>query len=269
MVYFINQGLDKDMKQKTDYKWLLAIVAVFVLAILLADPIKSFIQRQIKKQSLRTFYTQLSRAENQKQWSTLYDFLPNSTRRFVSRDQYVRSQSSNPNIPYSSQTVVNRMEINGDNGTVNRTKTMCRTSDCTGNNKTVDTSDKIYIYKNGKWSMLENEPSEKALSIAYFMYANSGSKTNQQNAINKWSNYGVVTADYAVHNFALSLDNDSSEMVKAENWVEEYKANQNKSVVIQRQIPLPEFNPPRLQIKQPQQTNCYPNGIGGFNCTTY
>lgn len=244
------------------------LCAVFII-IGLFNPAKSFIQSQIKKQSLRTFYTKLSTAENQKNWSALYDFFPNSTKRFVNKDQYVIFQSKNPNIFYSSKTVINNINVNGETGIVNRTKTLCLTSECTGNTKMVDTSDKTYVYKNGKWSMLESEPSEKALSLAYFMYANSGTKTDQQNAINKWSNYGVTTADYAVYNFALFLDNDSTKMAETENWVENYKANQNKRVIIQKQIPLPEFNPPRLQIKTPQQTNCYPNGVGGFNCTTY
>lgn len=247
---------------------LIALILIIATAVLF-DPVKNFVQLQIKKQSLRTFYTQLSTAENQKQWSTLYDFLPNSTRRFVSRQQFMNYAPKSPNLPYSARTTVNSIVINGDIGKVNRTTIQCVTVECTGSNQKVDTSDRTYVFVKGKWNVPENEPTEKALSIAYFMYTNSGSKTNQQNAINKWSNYGVASADYAVHNFALSLDNDSSEMVKAENWVEEYKTNQNKRVVIQRQIPLPEFNPPRLQIKQPQQTNCYPNGIGGFNCTTY
>lgn len=261
-----------DNKTKTTHSplnYLLVVLLSIVAVIVFADPIKNFAQLQIKKQSLRTFYTQLSSAENQKNWSTLYDFLPNSTRRFVSRQQFMSYASKNPNLPYSARTTINSIEMNGDVGRVNRTTIQCLTAECTGVNQKVYTYDQTYVFVNGKWNVPESEPSEKALSLAYFMYANSGTKTDQQNAINKWSNYGVATADYAVHNFALFLDNDSAKMAETENWVENYKANQNKRVIIQKQIPLPEFNPPRLQIKTPQQTNCYPNGVGGFNCTTY
>lgn len=243
------------------------LLCVLLIVIVLLDPIKNFVKLQIKKQNLRTFYTQLSTAENQKQWSTLYDFLPNSTRRFVSRQQFMSYAPRNPNLPYSARTTINNIEINGDVGKINRTNIQCVTAECTGSNQKVDTSDRTYVFINGRWKIPENEPSEKALSLASFMSTIS-TKTEQQNAINKWSSYGVSNVDYAIHNFALFLDNDSIKMAETENWVENYKANQNKRVIIQRQIPLPEYKTPEM----PKTTRCHTTGFGQFantTCTTY
>lgn len=263
----------KSMKNNNQAKWPIVIIGILILALIFSNPVNDFLHAQIKKQSLRKFYTQLSTAENSKNWSALYDFLPNSTKRYISREQYVSFQSKKPNLPYSSKTTINNITITGDNGVINRTTIQCLTSDCTGTNRKVDTADRSYIYQNGQWKMPEVEPSEKALNLAYFMYANSGTKTDQQKAVSNWSSFGVINADYAVHNFALFLDNDSSEMAKAENWVETYKANQNKPVVIQRQIPMPVFNEPKLVVPPAPQiktTHCTPDFFGGgVTCTSY
>ena len=263
----------KSKENRSPLSYIIVALLLIVCTVVLADPIKNFVQLQIKKLSLRTYYTQLSTAENQKNWSSLYNFLPNSTKRFVSREQYVSFQSRNPNPPYSSKTTINRLSITGDNGIINRTTVQCLALDCTGTNQKIDTSDRTYIFQNGQWKMPEIEPSEKALSLAYFMYANSGTKADQQKAVSNWGNFGVANADYSLHNFALSLDFSSDEMAKAENWVETFKANQNKPVVVQRQIPMPVYNPPRLVIPPAQQiktTHCTPDFFGGgVTCTSY
>lgn len=263
----------KSKKRQTPLNYLLIGLVVIVAAIVLSDPINNFVHAQLKSMSLRAFYTQLSTAENNKNWSMLYDFLPNSTRRYVSREQYVSFQSKKPNQPYSSKTTINSLTVNGDNGVINRTTIQCLTSDCAGSKRKVDTADRSYVYQNDRWKIPEVEPSEKALNLAYFMYNNSGTKADQQKAVNNWGNFGIINPDYSVHNFAIVLDYDSSEMAKAENWVETYKANQNKPVIIQRQIPMPVYNPPRLVVPPAQQiktTHCTPDFFGGgVTCTTY
>ncbi|MCX6726233.1 MAG: hypothetical protein NTY75_00240 [Candidatus Shapirobacteria bacterium] len=251
------------MKQKTDYKWLLAIVAVLVLAIVFADPIKNFVQFQIKMQSLRTLYIQLASAFDQKRWSDYYDLSLQSAKRYVSRDQFANYMTNHS--AYSSKSTINNTNITENTGTVSSTIVLCLSLDCSGGNKKVETLEKTYIYENGKWKTPpENEPSEKALNNAEIAFTNN-SKEKINDGIQTWSRYGVSSLNYAIHNYALYLDQNPEELTKLANYNEQYK---KKKTVI-RQIPLPEYNPPRLQIKQPQQTNCYPNGVGGFNCTTY
>jgi hypothetical protein len=251
------------MKQKTNYKWLLAIVAIFILSILLADPIKNLVDSQIKKNSLRTLYTQFSYAFDRKQWSNYYELSLQSAKRFVSRDQFSNYMTNHS--AYSSQTTINSIDVKENIGKVSSTVVLCLSSDCSSNNKKVETLEKTFIYENGKWrTPPENEPSENALNNAEIAFTNN-SQEKIDEGIQIWSRYGVNNLNYAIYNYALYLEQNHEELIKLSKYNEQYK---NKKTAT-RQIPLPEYNPPRLQIKQPQQTTCYPNGVGGFNCTTY
>lgn len=252
--------------------YILVALLLIIATVVLVDPIKKFVQLQIKKQSFRTFYNRISSANDKFDWSTVYDYLPTSTRKFVSKSQYVsKMQKYNP---YSRSTVVHSFEIDNNTGKVSRTITTCLTQECTGTNKDVFNGEIQYIYNNGQWSIPDETPTSKALENSAFIYSHS-SKDDLATFVKNWSYYGVSTPDYMINNYALNLDQNPVLMAKVENWIENFKANQNKQVIIQRQIPLPEYNTPKLQVPQmqmPKTTHCYTTGFGQFasvNCTTY
>lgn len=250
--------------------YVLIALLLIVITILLADPIKDFIQLQIKKQSLHSFYNRLASANDKFDWSAVYDYLPPSTKKFVSRDQYVGRLQKN--TTFSRSTVAHSFEIDGNIGKVSRTITTCLTQECTGTNKDVFNGEIQYIYNNGQWSVPDELPTSKALENSAFLYSHL-SQDDMATFVKNWSYYGVSTPDYMINNYALSLDQNPVLMAKVENWIENFKANQNKPVVIQRQIPMPVYNPPRLVVPRATQiktTHCTPDFFGGgATCTTY
>lgn len=245
--------------------FLILVVLVFLFNF---DSIKKTIQYQLKIFSLRQFYSNISNIEKQWNWSSYYEFLPNSTKKFVTKNQFM-VYISKLKKPFSNNIIINNIKIDGDTGIINRTRTVCATSLCTGNDKSIDTSNEIYYYVNGYWKIPEEIPSDRAYKAAYFMATNSN-KEQQEDGMKTWCSYDVYTLDYSIYNFALFLDKNQDELVKAENWVENYKADQNRQANTRTVIKyLPSFPMTVPTFSMPKTTHCRPDYMGGVTCTTY
>lgn len=239
---------------------------VFVIVLIFIDPIKNSVQLKVKEVSLQTFYKQLSSANDKFNWSAIYDYLPASTKKFVSRDQYISSMQK-VNY-YSRSTVIHGFKVIENKGIVSRTITTCLIQECTGDYKNITDGDIQYIYDNGQWIVPDTIPSEKSLEIVNKLYGiiDQNSKEKLQNG---WGFYGVKSDDFVIYNYALYLDKNPSEVAKAENAINQYNLNQQKTVNIPAPVyhPVPLIIPPAPQIKT---THCTQDAFGGgISCTTY
>ena len=246
--------------------FLILVVLVFLFNF---DSIKKTIQYQLKIFSLRQFHSNISNIEKQWNWSLYYEFLPNSTKKFVTRSQYI-NYMSNLKKPFSTNIVINNIKIDGDTGIINRTRIECATSSCNGNDKSIDTFDRVFFYTNGYWKIPEEIPSDRALNISSFEFVEFVSETNKQNSIKNWGKYGVFNLNYAIYNFALSLDNNPEQMIKEENLIENYKADKNRQANTRTVVKyLPSFPMTVPTFSMPKTTHCRPDYMGGVTCTTY
>ena len=222
---------------------------------------------EVKKQELTKFYNDISTAQENQDWSTIYDLaVPKFVKDNISKDQFITNQkmSANKDKIVSQNTIVNSVVVNGDDGIVDRTIVTCKTQECTGNNRKVDNAKKQYVYVNGKWQMPDPKPSEKALTASSYIYMNV-SATDQKKFISDYG-YGSNSTTFAINNFALFLDQYPDNLAITEAWIDKNKAERSRPVV-NYQPPAINYQPPAI-IQQPQNPiNCTSNTIGNYTYT--
>ncbi len=251
--------------------------AIFGVSVTLNIPAK--IEAQIKQQSLHGFYSKIASVTDKQDWSKLYDLESEPLKNKVTRDEftaYMNSSIKGKTLLYlgnkwygtgtifSQQTTINNVQINKDNGIVNSTVVICRTKVCTGNGYKKATNKSDFVYVNGKWQMVNQPPSDRALKVAIWQYQGSVSQDatdysqyfnspnqgktvwdatqkkyviqNQTKApnleedfINLWG-YGSKDANFAINNYAINLDQDSEQLIYQENLMQQEEAQKNRPV---------------------------------------
>ncbi len=99
---------------------------------------------------------------------------------------------------------------------------------------------KEYVYVDGKWQMPDPKPSERALKAATFDYYNE-SPNDQKTFIENWG-YSVNNENFAIKQYALSLDRDLGSLISEETRIEKYKTDQaNKPKVIYQPQYIPVY----------------------------
>lgn len=241
---------------------------IFLAVFVFGDNIKEFINIQTKKHSLREFYTQLSSAYDQKQWSDYYDFYPQSIKRFVPEYDFEFYFTNEKEHTYSTRTIIQNIEINENIGKVTGKQIDCLSSDCTGSNQNMTEGSRTFIYENNKWKIPEEEPSVEALSKSKYLITNE-LEENRIERIKNFSYFGYINLEYAIHNYAIYLDNNPEQMAAVDNWIETYKASlvrQNTRVVYLRpSVPMPATP----TIKPLERVTCRNIGNGSITCTNY
>lgn len=106
-----------------------------------------------KKQKLEKFYSEISTATDKRDWSKLYELVPQSVRSGVSKSEFIayNNSQSEKNKTVSEQTIVNNIQVNGDSGIVDRTRVICLSKECTGDNRKEENAKREYVYIDGKW----------------------------------------------------------------------------------------------------------------------
>ncbi len=243
-------------------------------------------ETEIKKQALAKFYNEIITAQDKQDWATLYVHVRQSVRDNVTKEQFIayqqaqllnqkqvysKSQGKVIDAFVSKNTIVNNIEINGDNGTIDRTIITCITKECTDGNRQEDSAKKQYVYIKGKWQIPDPEPSERALKAANYGYQNS-SKNDQKDLINDFG-YGSDSSTYTVRNWAVSLDGNLEELIRVETIVEQDKLDRSRPIYNQQpaqiiQQPAPIINQPAPIIQQQTYPrNCTSNTIGNYTYT--
>jgi hypothetical protein len=259
-----------EMKNKQNKKkglnnfFKVSIVLIVVLVITVSsDSIKEKIQYQLKSNSLKNFYSNYASLQRQKNWSEVYELLPSSIKKFVTKNEYIKYSKGF----YSINTTLNKFQINGDSAITNRTITACSTSSCNSNNKIVDTADEELEYQNGKWEFARKTPTDRAYEVAYFLFTNRDEK-EKEFYVKAWSFFGTNSLSYAINNYALYLDKNQDELIKSETTMNEYLANrakQNSTRTVVKTVPI--FSAP--VVSMPKTTHCRSDFMGGITCTTY
>lgn len=228
------------------------------------EPLKIVDETEVKKQALTKFYSELSSANDKKDWAKLYTLAPQSVRGNVTQDQYVSYQKSIKNQPTYRSTTVHSIKVDGNKGTVERTLVICVTKECIGDNRKEDKAKREYVYTDGSWQIPDPEPSERASKAVAYLYVTM-SEDEQKKLIND-NGYGSDSVSFATRNYAIFFDENPDKLVILEAWIDKNKAERNRPVV--------NYQPPAINIEQQapvvQQnspTNCTSNTIGSYTYT--
>lgn len=217
-----------------------------------------------KKQDLENFYNEISEASDKQEWSKLYDLSPQSVKNNVTREEFVSNETSQAkkNNYLFQKTTVNSIQVDGNKGTVDRTIIRGKSDSCTSQvysptqkktieipytdnpNCIVDNDKREFEYVNGKWQRPDPEPSERSLKAANYIYSNS-SVSDQTSLLVNWG-YGFKNSSFAVRNLAVYFDGNLEELIRAETWVENSKAEKSRPIYNQQ---------PAQIIQQPAQQN--------------
>lgn len=225
---------------------------------------------ELKKQALAKFYSQISTAQDNQDWASMYELVPQSLRNYLTREQYISYQKSliggqrrgfsvsqQKFIDLTQNTLVNSIEVNGDIGIVDRTIITCSTKECIGIDRKEDNAKKSFIYTNGKWQIQDPQATSKALEVASYMYTNTSESDKKYLKDN--FGYGTSSAPFITKNYALFLDQNPEELALVEAWIDKNKADRSRPVV--------NYQPPAV-IQQPVFPNhCTSNTIGNYTYT--
>ena len=122
-------------------KYLLVIVPVALFFLVILFPSYS------KRYSLETTYKKIIQLESENRWQDEYQYLLPAEKDLITYDVFSRGRRT----VYSVNADIHDITIDGDEGIVNRTMTVCLTAACEGIDKVVDTNKKKYQYVNGNW----------------------------------------------------------------------------------------------------------------------
>ena len=230
------------------------------------QPVKVVDEAEVKKQALAKFYNEISTANDQKDWGKLYGLVPQSVRNNVTKDEFIAyyNLESEKNKIVSEQTIVNSIQVNGDNGIVDRTRVICTSKECVGDTRKEENAKRDYIYIDGKWQLPDPEPSERALKAANYAYEDS-SKTDQADLIKSFG-YGSKSSTYTVRNWAVYLDKNLQELVRLETLIEKSKTERSRPVYVQQPAQIIQQQAPAVQ-QQTFPRNCTSNTIGDYTYT--
>jgi len=181
-----------------------------------------------RKQALAEFYNRFSDAIDNKDWGIVYESTPQSIKAYITKDQFIAFQQkrTETNEPFSKDTIVNGVTVDGEKGYVDRTITICLTEECMGTNRLEDNAKKEYIFTNGKWHQLDPQPSERALTVATSVYYDFVSKYKQidkDSFLQKYS-FGTGNEKLAIRQYAVWLDNDMQQLIVVEHTLNDLKA---------------------------------------------
>lgn len=231
-----------------------------------SQPVKVIDEAEMKKQALAKFYNEIITAQDNQDWEALYSLIPQSVRENVTKEKFIATEKAQAGKDklLSQNTIIHSLEVNGNNGIVERTIVTCMAKDCTGNNRKEDTAKKEYVYVNGKWQIPDPQPSERALKTVVYIYLTM-SESEQKKFVAD-NGYGSDSSSFATRNYAIFLDNNLDKLALAEAWVDKNKTDSSRPVV--------NYQPPAI-INQPapvvqQQTfprNCTSNTIGNYTYT--
>lgn len=227
-------------------------------------------EAESKKQVLIDTYNKLATASDSQDWVTLYSFQSQSFRSYVTQDQFVSSEKAwaKKSKIESQQTTVNDVWIDGNNGVIDRTSITCLSKECSGSNRTKSDAKIFFSYINDVWRMSDRKPSERALQAATYVSLNNSSKT----LLEKYG-HGTSDINFAINNYAVSLDEDNGKLVYVEGWIEKNKAERSRPVV---NVQSPDISMPLpVSILQPNYTSsavssskhCTSNTVGDYTYT--
>lgn len=230
-------------------------------------PVKTIDEAEEKKQALGKYYNEIITAQNSQNWKALYQLVPQSVRDNVTEEQFSNhySEQFKKDKIFSQETIVNKIEITNNSGTVYRTLVTCLAKDCTGKNRTEESAEKPYELVNGKWQIPDPKPSERALKVTNYGYENS-SKSDQKDLLGMYG-YGSESSSFAIRNWSVYLDKNLEELVRVETLVEQDKAEKSRPVV-NYQPPAINYQPPAI-IQQPATQPNYPRNCTSSTIGTY
>jgi len=220
---------------------------------------------KMKKDSLAQFYTGMVQAELDKDYEKQYEYNKPYLGTWVTKDEFIAYQKSwldKKNI-ISHEMVIHDIKIDGNIGTIDRTRTFCYSKTCTGADREEDHQLKLFEYIDGKWSMpKDKQPSERALKAASYtvMAVNKNERHGK-------TSFGVKKDDVAIHFFAVALDSNLQKLITVEILIEKAKAEASR--------PIYNYQPPDINIEAPavQQApvnnsiRCTTNTIGSYTYT--
>lgn len=238
-----------------------------------SQPVKEVDEAEGKKQALAKFYNEISTANDNKDWPKIYELVPQSVRNNVTKTEFIAYYNSQAekNKIVSEQTKVNSIQVNGDKGIVDRTRIICTSKECTGDNRKEENAKREYIYVDGKWHLPDPKPSERALKTSTDLYLYSSDKDKKDFITN--NGYGSSKETFAIENYAIYLDTDLTRLGLLEAGIEKYKKENdpaNKPKVIYQPQPVyidtPTYQAPIIQ--QPSYPrNCTSNTVGNYTYT--
>lgn len=224
---------------------------------------------KIKKDSLAQFYNGLVQAEVDKDYEKDYEYYKPSLGVWVTKEEYIAYEKARmgkkPII--SSELIIHHIFIDGNNGTIDRTRTFCFTKECKGKDKMIDHALRKFVYIYGKWSKIpDKQPSERALKAVSFIFANS-SPSDKKKIIENGS-YGSNNDTTAIHFRAIYYDENPEELSLEEAAIEKYKTEASRPVI--------NYQPPQINVQTPQviqqapinnSIRCTTNTIGSYTYT--
>lgn len=221
---------------------------------------------EVKKQALTDFYNEISLATDTKDLEKLYEFLPQSMKAYVTKDQYISYQEkiNEDEKVFSRNTTINSISVENDKGFVDSAVITCLSEACTGSDRIEDDQKKEYEYKDGKWKVPDPEPSERALTASTNGIQDvilKLSKDKRDDFLNKKS-YGTGNITLATRVFALELDNDLQKLILVEHDLEKAGLSKGSTFNAGSQTPTMPTNTSQSsdsffdEYKQKQQQQC-------------
>lgn len=178
-----------------------------------------------KKEALKNFYNELAQAIKEGDYEKVYDLnLPSSIKKYLTKEQFV-SYSQLVEKNKGKETNINSITVDGDSGFVDRTIIYCKTEECLEEDQFEDSYIKEYQYKNGRWQVLDIDPTERALTASTSFLNDLVSKIKEEDKNQFLMKYSYNTGSYplAIRIFALELDNNLQQLINVEQTLEKLK----------------------------------------------
>lgn len=134
---------------------LISAVLILVIGIIalvyVFDPYQKY-----KESSLKSFNNSLTSAIEKHDCTAIYQLKNSSFRTRTTFDKFIFSCSAIKK-PMSDEIKVHKIWVINDTGFVDRTRTTCLTEACLDKDRIVDRSIKRYFFKNGNWSLTDED----------------------------------------------------------------------------------------------------------------
>jgi len=219
-----------------------------------------------KTELLNNITTELLKAVENKNWRILYDSKPDSFKKEVSYENYLRfnkfDEGTFTNI--SDPTII----IEGDLGKIEINFSLCSEENCIKDNESNHIIFREYKFENGSWSSYDREPSKESLEVAASYLAEGKAVGWKEDAFIEKFGGGSNSLTYTIRLFATTMDQSPETYAIYKAKVENMRNKARQPVV--------NYSPPDINVETPSYVtpsyqnnsmNCTSNKIGNYTYT--